>query len=71
MDKTVLRNALRMLRLEETRLRSAALAFSNGMGTTHELELAAKAYGVAARQYRRLEMDKGATLTPEEAEAVR
>lgn len=67
-----LRNALRVLRLEETRLRSAALAYNVGIGTVEELTQAAVAYGMAARRYKEAESDaNGVTLTPDDAEFVR
>ena len=67
-----LNDALRVLKLEETRLRSAALACSCGLGTQAELVSAATHYGVAARRYKQIERMLGRVLlTTEDAEAVR
>jgi hypothetical protein len=71
-----MQEAMRMLKLEETRLRSAALAFSLGIGTQEELAEAALNYGSAARNYKWLESEhikngRGVTYTPQEAEMVR
>ena len=64
--------ALRKLRLEEARLRSASLAFSCGIGSQEELAEAAHQYGAAARHYKEIERFMGgATLTLDEAEVVR
>lgn len=69
-----LREALRVLRLEEARLRSSALAYSCGIGSVVELTAAADHYGSAARDYKALEralLGDGLTLTPDEAEVAR
>jgi len=73
---TALREAFRVLRLAEMRLRSAALGYHAGSGTSAEILLAADAYGSAARAYRALERDVldadvGITYTHDEAETVR
>lgn len=73
---TALREAFRVLRLAEMRLRSAALGYHAGSGTSDEILLAADAYGSAARAYRHMEReiidaDVGITYTHEEAETVR
>lgn len=60
---------VRQLRLEELRLRSAALAFSLGIGSTSELAEAAHYYGQAARTMRQFSL-AGATLTAEQAEVL-
>jgi hypothetical protein len=66
-----LKEALRVLRLEESRLRSAALAYSQGLGSQYELQTAADYYTAAAVDYKALERYYGASLTPEQAEVVR
>jgi len=57
--------------LEEARLHSAALAFSCGVVNANELMESAHQYASAAQEYRRRELEHGATLTPREAEVVR
>lgn len=71
-----LREALREMKLEETRLRSAALAFSLGLGSQQELNDAAQNYGKAARRCKWLEQErlregKGVLYTTREAEMLR
>lgn len=71
-----IREAVRVLKLEETRLRSAALAFSLGLASQQELNEAALNYGQAARYCKWLEQERlkdgrGVTYTSQEAEAMR
>lgn len=68
--------ALRKMKLEEARLRSAALAFSLGLTTQEELNEAAHNYGQAARfckwvEQERLRTGKGVAYTTREAEMMR
>lgn len=75
MDADV-KEALRVMKLEEARLRSAALAYSLGIGSQDELKVAAQNYGSAAFHCKQLERErlkngKGATYTPDEAEMMR
>lgn len=67
--RTEAEEMMRQLRLEELRLRSAALAFSLGIGSTAELAESALQYGQAARAMRQLALS-GATLTPKQAEGL-
>ena len=68
--------ALRVMKLEEARLRSAALAFSLGIGTQTELNEAAHKYGDAARYCKWLESEslrdgRGVLYSTREAEMMR
>lgn len=67
--RTEAEEVTRILRLEELRLRSAALAYSLGIGSTTELAESALQYGQAARAMRQLAL-AGATLTPQQAEVL-
>jgi hypothetical protein len=75
-QETALREAHRKLKLEELRLRSAALAFSIGLCSQSEMEQAALAYGHTAREYKSVERDildetAGILYTPDEVETTR
>ena len=67
--RTEAEEVTRILRLEELRLRSAALAYSLGIGSTAELVESALQYGQAARAMRQFAL-AGATLTSQQAEVL-
>ena len=74
MDALELREAVRVMKLEETRLRSSALAFSLGIGSHQELAEAALNYGRAAQYCKTLEQEERmagrAALYNEQSEVV-